>query len=211
MKIKILTSKSSWLYKNRKKIKYKNYWKNKKIITSYKDIQSNFDLTVMLSYYKIIPSKYLNNTKYNLVVHESDLPKGRGFSPLFHQIINGKTWITFSLFECLKNMDSGKIYFKKKFYFSPTLIYEEIKNHQINCALKLLDIFLKKLKNKKKLIKGKDQKGNATFFKKLKNETSEININKTLDSQINILRTRDNDNFPSYFYYKKRKYILKLF
>jgi len=211
MKIQILTSKNSWLYRNRKNVKNKNYWKNKKIITDHKHLKDNFDVTIMLSYYKIIPAQYLNPLKYNLVVHESDLPRGRGFSPLYHQIIKGKTLITFSLFECLEKMDSGKVYLKKKFYFSPTLIYSEIKEHQLNCALTLLDLFIKKIKNKKKLIKGKPQIGKPTFFKRLKNEASKIDINKNLKSQINIIRTRDNDKFPSFFYYKKRKYIIKLF
>ena len=44
----------------------------------------------MLSYYKILPDKFLNICKYNFVVHESDLPKGRGFSPLYKQIQIGK-------------------------------------------------------------------------------------------------------------------------
>ena len=39
---------------------------------------------------------------------------------------------------------------------------------------------------------------------------SELNINKTIKSQIDKLRTRDNKNFPAYFFYKKRKYIIKL-
>ena len=39
---------------------------------------------------------------------------------------------------------------------------------------------------------------------------SEINIKKSIISQINIIRTRDNQKFPSYFFYKKRKYFIKL-
>ena len=211
MKIQVLTSKNSWLYKNKKKAKYKGYWKNKKIITSYKSIKGDFDITLMLSYYKIIPPKYLNITKYNLVVHESNLPKGRGFSPLYHQIIEGKTLITFSIFECLKEMDSGKIYLKKKFYFSPTLIYNEIKERQLDSALILFDMFIKKIKNKKNYIKSIDQKEKPSYFKKFKSTASKIDITKTIKSQINIMRTRDNNNFPSYFYYKKRKFIIKLY
>ena len=36
------------------------------------------------------------------------------------------------------------------------------------------------------------------------------NINKSIKSQIDKLRTRDNNNFPAYFIYKKRKFIIKI-
>ena len=83
MKIQILTSKNSWLNSNKKFfIKKKGIWKNVKIINNHKKIKKNTDITAILSYYNIIPEKFLKHSKHNLVVHESDLPKGRGFSPL---------------------------------------------------------------------------------------------------------------------------------
>ena len=49
------------------------------IITDYKKINKKYDAVVMLSYYKILPDKFLNIYKYNFVVHESDLPKVGAF------------------------------------------------------------------------------------------------------------------------------------
>ena len=104
MKIQILTSKNSWLNSNKKFfIKKKGIWKNVKIINNHKKIKKNTDITAILSYYNIIPEKFLENSKHNIVGHESDLQKGRGFSPLYWQIINGANKITFSLFSVLKN------------------------------------------------------------------------------------------------------------
>ena len=164
---------------------------------------------LIISYYKIIPKKFLLFSKHNLVIHESDLPNGRGISPLYWQILKGKKIITFTLFECSKNMDEGKYYFKKKFYFKQTLIYSEIKEYQLKYAFELIDLFLKKYA-KKKYVKSYSQKGKATYFPKIQASFSELDINKTIKSQIDKLRTRDNKDFPSYFFYKKRKYIIKL-
>ena len=209
MKIQILTSKSSWLNLNKKiLIKQKRIWKNVKIINDHKKIKKNSDITAILSYYKIIPEKFLKYSKYNLVVHESNLPKGRGFSPLYWQIINGINKITFSLFECSKKMDTGKIYIKRKFIFPSSLTHSEIKKKQLSSALSLLEIFIKNFKKNK--IKSFTQKGKATYYKKIPKNFSKINIKKSIISQINIIRTRDNQKFPSYFFYKKRKYFLKL-
>ena len=211
MKLQILTTKNSWFYRNKHKIP-KNYKKylNKNLINSHLNIKKNYDITIVISYYKIIPKKYLYYSRYNLVVHESDLPKGRGMSPLYWQILNGKTKIVFSLFECSEKMDSGKYYLKKSFYFDPTLIYEEIKEKQVKCAFTLIDSFLIKF-SRKKNVKSYFQKGKATYFSKISNKVSELNINKSIKNQINKIRTRDNKNFPACFYYKKRKYIIKLY
>lgn len=210
MKIQILTDKKSWFYKNKDKIptKFRKYLK-KDLISSYKKIKKNYDLTIIVSYYKIIPKKFLSYSKHNLVVHESDLPKGRGMSPLFWQIIKGKKKVTFTLFECSSNMDEGKYYIKKKFYFKPDLLYEEIKDKQMRCAFEIINIFIKKY-SKNKNIKSFSQKGKASYYSRIKPSFSKLNINKSIKTQINKLRTRDNENFPAYFIYKKRKYTIKI-
>jgi len=128
---------------------------------------------------------------------------------LYWQILKGRKKITFTLFECTKNMDEGKYYIKKNFYFEPTLIYEEIKEKQLKYAFDLIELFLKKYA-KKKNIKSYYQKGKPTYFPKIQASFSELNINKTIKSQMNKLRTRDNVNFPAYFFYKKKKYTIKL-
>ena len=46
-------------------------------------------------------------------------------------------------------MDQGKIYLKKNYYFKKTLIYDEIKVKQIECAKNLIETFIKKNKKKK--------------------------------------------------------------
>ena len=210
MKLQVLTSPNSWFYLNHKKIlkQYRKYTFGK-IITSHKKINQN-TITIIVSYYKIIPKKYLARSRHNLVVHESNLPKGRGMSPLFWQIINGKKNVIFSLFECSNKIDEGRIYFKKKINFSKSMLYEEIKEKQMNSAFELIHRFVKKYL-KQKNIKTYDQKGKPTYYKRLDKTMSEIDFNKSIKSQFNILRTRDNKKFPAFFYYKKRKYTLKIY
>ncbi len=210
MKIQILTSKNSWFFKNQDKtpIKYKKYLK-KNLITSHEKIKKN-NITLIISYFKIIPEKFLTYSNFNLVIHEANLPRGRGFSPLFWQLLNGKKNIVFTLFECSKELDEGKFYLKKKFFFKPTLLHNEIKKKQLEYAFDMVDLFIKKY-SKNKNIKSYHQKGKPTYYSKIKNSFSEININKSIKSQINKIRTRDNNDFPAFFYYKKRKYIMKLF
>ena len=214
MKIQFLTSKKSWLTKGKKKIillGLKKFSKNPKFITNYKKLNKNYDITIIISYYDLIKPNYLLFSKYNLVVHESDLPLGRGHSPLYWQILKSKKKITTTLFECSRNMDSGPYYYKKKFNYPENLLYHEIKEHQFLNSYELVIKFLNYYKKNKKAPPLKKQSGKASYFKKLKKKDSEINIYKSIKSQFNRLRTVDNENFPAFFFYKKRKFILKIF
>ena len=94
-------------------------------------------------------------------------------------------------------MDAGKIYMKRKFIFPLSFTYDEIKRKQLFSALKLIETFIKNFKKNK--IKSSIQKGKVTYYKKIPKNLSKININKSIISQINIIRTRDNQNFKLFF------------
>jgi len=51
----------------------------------------------------------------NLVVHESDLPRGKGFAPVKWQILDGKKEIPVCLLETTEQVDSGDILGKYTF------------------------------------------------------------------------------------------------
>ena len=49
------------------------------------------DICFILSCTRIIDEEFLKRNKNNIVVHASDLPDGKGFSPLQWQILERKT------------------------------------------------------------------------------------------------------------------------
>lgn len=214
MKIQFLTNKNSWLTVAKKKIilsSLKKFSNNPKLITNHKKLNKNYDVTIIISYYDLIQPRYLLFSKHNLVAHESDLPSGKGHSPLYWQILKSKKNIITTLFECSKNVDAGPYYYKKKFTYPDNLLYHEIKEHQFINSYELVIKFLKYYKKNKKAPSSIKQNGKSTFFKKLNKKDSEINIYKSIKSQFNRLRTVDNNNFPAFFIHKKRKFILKIF
>jgi methionyl-tRNA formyltransferase len=211
MKIQVITSKESWLYNNRKNYLinfFKKYSKKIKITTEINKIEKN-DVLVILSFYKIIPAKYLNLSKFNLIAHESDLPRGRGMSPLYTQILNGSTRIVTTILEAAEKVDSGNFYIKKSFYYPKDIFFEEIKERQLNNALYLLKkILIKIIKFGK--IKSYKQIGNPFYYKRRVPNDSEININLSIKRQLNLLRIADNNNYPIFFKYKRSKIFLKV-
>ncbi len=205
--IAILTSQTSWFVPYAKKLKNKipnNY--NVEIFFEHKKIPSKYEVVFILSYFKIIEKEYLEKHKHNIVLHESNLPKGKGWSPLFWQILNGKNKIPIVLFEANKDIDAGKIYLKD---------YIKLKGHELNKeirklqAQKQIDMCLKFLNTYNK-IKPKQQRGSSSFYKKRTSLDSQLNINKTIKSQFNLLRIVNNKKFPAFFIHKGQKYIIKI-
>ena len=99
MKIQILIdNKDSWIlyYIDSLVNKILNLGHNVNLVYSNKKVNKG-DILFLLSCNRIF--KQLDLNKHNIVVHESDLPKGKGFSPLTWQILEGKKSIPISLFE----------------------------------------------------------------------------------------------------------------
>lgn len=65
----------------------------------HESISENFDIVFILSYHRIIDTQYLAKHKHNIVIHASDLPQGKGWAPMFWQILEGKMKF---LLRCLK-------------------------------------------------------------------------------------------------------------
>ena len=214
MKIQVLTSKTSWLFKNKRKFiikKLKRYSKNIKLVSSHNNLKRSSDIIIILSYYKIIPKKYLNFSKYNVVVHESNLPKGRGMSPLSWQLLENKNLITFSLLEASQKMDAGRVYYKKKVAVKKDILFDEIKHLQYLQNINLVIKFLNYLNKYKKAPKSKVQSGKPIFYRLRQKKDSKLNISKSIKSQFNLMRISDFKNYPSFFILNNKKYIIKIF
>lgn len=148
----------------------------------------------------------LEKNKFNLIVHESDLPKGKGWSPLTHQILAGENKIPITLFEADDSFDGGSVYFKDTIKLNGTELIDEIRSKQAEITFKLIKRFLDE--NNKV---SKSQTGNETFYKKRTPKDSKLNINYSIKKQFNLLRVVDNDRYPAYFEYEGLKYIIKVY
>jgi len=212
MKIQILISKSSWANNYKKEIltKLKKLSNKIKILHNHKELKSNNDINIIFSYFKIIPKIYLKKSKINLIPHESNLPKGKGMSPLTWQILKGRRKIFFSLIEASSKIDSGLVYYKREIIIPKNSLFDEIKKIQLDENLKLIIKFIEFYKNKNHAPNGKIQIGKSTFYKKRNPQDSELKIKKSILSQFNLLRTVDNKSYPAFFKIYGKKYILKI-
>lgn len=186
-----------------------NYKKNKnraiKIYYNFKKIK-NYDYVFVLGYTKILPKIFIERNKLILVIHESNLPKGKGFSPLQWQILKNKNIIKVNLIKLEPKVDSGDIILTDDLKLNGSELYDEIREKQSEVTFQLIEKFLNK-----KIIQYKKQKGKETFFRKRNAVDSKLDINQSLKKNFNLLRICNNEEWPAFFYYKNHKYTLKIF
>ena len=171
------------------------------------DRVTDFDVVFLLGYTRILPKDFLQRNKLTLVVHESDLPKGKGFAPIQWQILEGCSEIKISLIETDESVDSGDIFLQSKIIFDGTELYEEIREKQAKATIDIVYEFLKSYPN---IVRNK-QVGKESFYPKRTLADGELNISKTIEENFNLLRIGNNDDWPSFFYYRDKKYVLKIF
>src|SRR5579884_2864339 len=82
-----------------------------RLVESYDAIEES-ELTFFLGCTRIAGPEILGRSKHNLVVHQSDLPKGRGWSPLAWQVVEGRHQIPVCLFEAVEELDAGPVYLR---------------------------------------------------------------------------------------------------
>ncbi len=198
---------NSWIipYLKKAETKLKDLKHNVEVVYSYKDIKKG-DLAFFLSCENIASEEILNLNKKNLVVHESDLPKGKGWSPLTWQILEGKNQIPITLFEAANKVDSGDIYMQDEIVLSGYELLPEIKNLQGEATIELILKFVELYSN----IEGVKQIGESTFYAKRTPKDSELDVNKTINEQFNLLRVVDNERYPAYFIKGNYKYYLRI-
>ena len=164
------------------------------------------DLLFLIGVTKKISKKTLSNFKLSLVVHESSLPKGKGFAPIQWQILNNQNKISICLIEASDPVDSGDIFLKKTIKYNGLELYDEIRFKQAKATYNIIELFLKKYPN----IQRKQQIGNSSYYPKRNPEMHKLNFKKSLMSQFNMLRISNNDDWPAFFMYKNNKFIIKI-
>ena len=188
----------------------KNLSFRKDIKTSYFYEENNikhFDVVFVLGFTRILKKDFLEANNQVLIIHESNLPNGKGFSPLQWQILEGKDKIVFSLLEAVEEFDSGDIIEQIELNLDGTELYDEIRSKQAKYTLQLIEMFIKNYPH----FNRRKQSGKSTFYKRRKKSDSELNIDLSIKELFPLLRIVNNKDWPGFFRINGVKYILKIY
>lgn len=166
------------------------------------------DFCFYLSCGQIVPANILSQYRHNLVVHESDLPRGKGWSPLTWQILEGKNRIPATLFEAAKKVDSGVIYAQDWMEFEGYELIDELREAQAKVTIGLCKRFVDGYPQICE--EAREQAGEGSFYSRRREMDSALDPSQSLEAQFNLLRVVDNQRYPAFFYLNGQRYSLRI-
>lgn len=205
MKVAILTSPNQWFENYAKKLSAK--LADAPVYLDHTKINNSYDIVFILSYHRLIDREFLLKHKHNIVIHESDLPLGKGWAPLFWQILEGKNEIVFTMFEAADGVDNGDVYMKKTLQLTGTELNEELRKKQADLTIQMCQEFINQYDTFKQTT---PQTGSESFYSKRTPQDSELDINKTIKEQFNLLRIVNNNEYPAFFELDGYRYRLTI-
>lgn len=137
------------------------------------------------------------------VIHESDLPKGRGWSPLAWQVLEGKNTIPFTAFRVDDGIDTGPVVLRKELALTGYELADEIhqKSAELKCKM-MLEILLSPVSET-------PQSGEPSHYARRTPEDSRLDLDKTLREQFSLMRICD-PRFPAFFEIDGHRYEVQL-
>jgi len=157
---------------------------------------SGGDVLFLVSCHELISPSLRSKYAKTLVLHASDLPQGRGWSPHVWAVLEGQDHITVSLLEADDPVDTGAIWAKVGFDLEGHELFDEINSKLFDAELSLMDMAIRDFDGVKPL----PQAGaSASYYRRRVPEDSRIDIEQSLDKQFALLRVCDPERYPAYF------------
>ena len=153
-----------------------------------KSINPNYIFFPHWSY--LIPKEIFENFKC-VIFHMTDLPYGRGGSPLQNLIVRKYKDTMISAIQCVEELDAGPVYLKmplslegsaKEIFFRASYVIEKM----------IIEILEKNLRPT-------PQSGEITNFRRRKSEDGDWSQVETLDEVYDYIRMLDAEGYPSAF------------
>ena len=155
---------------------------------------------------RIAPKQILDRNRFNLVVHASPLPKGRGFSPLTWLILEGRNEIPVCLLHAAGDVDSGAIIYREELRFDGHELIEEMRLALGRSSIGLCRRFLSEAAPPA----GQEQVGEPSYYQRRKPDDSALDPHKTIAEQFDLLRTVDNRKYPAFFDHRGHRYEIRI-
>ena len=166
------------------------------------------DVCLLLSCGRLLSAEQLAMHRHNLVVHESALPQGQGWSPMTWQILGGASTIPIILFEAVAELDAGPIYLQQQFDLQGHELVEEWRALQAQATLELCLAWFDR--HREVVAAAQPQQGEASHYRRRRPADSELDPQRSLAEQFELLRVVDNERYPAFFHWGNRRFSLQV-
>jgi len=167
------------------------------------------DLLFLVSFGEILPAGAAARFRHALVLHASDLPRGRGWSPHVWQVLAGSSEVTVSLISAAEKVDRGDIWKKERVDLVGHELFDEINELVFEAEMRLMDYAMSGLDDARRV--AQDTTGiEPTYHPRRKPEDSRLDPNASIIEQFDLLRVCDPDRFPAFFEHRDTTYGVRL-
>ena len=181
---------------------------NYQILKNCEEISDEYDMVLMSGVHYIIPGEVLTRPTYGVFgFHETPLPEGRGFAPIYWTIKNGRPNFTISMYQADTDIDTGRLVCQYNVPVLQTDTYASLSEKRGSGIQGAFRIFIEELENG--IIVLREQTGLSTKSPKRKPEDSELDTSKSLLDLWDDIRCCDNENFPAFFTIDNKKILVK--
>lgn len=177
-------------------------------LTRKKEALPGGDILFLISCSEIIQAKHRDTYRFSLVLHASDLPKGRGWSPHIWELLAGAEEITVCLLEAEDKVDSGKIWGKITIQIPRHALWDEINQHLFKAEIELVNLAITSFNTIKPI--EQDKLIEPNYHRLRSPSDSQIDPNKSIADQFNQIRVCDPQRYPAFFELHGHRYQVKL-
>lgn len=178
-------------------------------VGTHEQITPRMDLVISFGYRRIIPPEFLSMPRLGTVIfHSSDLPRGRGWAPLYHALASGQRRHTVSMLFADAGIDTGPLIAKAHCRIDPAETLDSLRRKDDAMVAALLVRFLPRLLRGRS--RGTPQRGRPTYHARRRPADSELDPRRTLASLLPKLRALDGRDYPAFVKAGGRTFELRL-
>lgn len=155
------------------------------------------DILFLVSCSQLISAQARSQYNQVMVLHASDLPKGRGWSPHIWEILAGKEELTLSLISAEEGVDTGAIWAKRYLAVPRHALHEEINEVLFQAEMALMDLGIAMVAAGK--VPTPQPTERASYYHRRTPEDSRLDPSKSLADLFDQIRVADPDRFPAFF------------
>lgn len=170
---------------------------------------SGGDILFLISCSQIVNAAIRGKYQYTLVLHASDLPKGRGWSPHVWSLLEGASAVTVSLLEAGDSVDTGHIWAKRSFPVPVDALHDEIHRLLFETEVALMDEGLGLIVSGASPVPQRTDI-RSTYFRKRTPADSEIDPTRPLAELFSKIRIADPERYPAFFRLHGHTYTIEL-
>jgi UDP-2,4-diacetamido-2,4,6-trideoxy-beta-L-altropyranose hydrolase len=179
--------------------------KNARLCFSRKELRGG-DFLFLISCHFIVGDDIRSRYEHSLVIHASDLPAGRGWSPLVWQLLEGRRSVAVSLIDAADPVDSGAIWSQQTIVFDGSEDFQEINAKLFECEISLMDWALENCARSQ----ARAQAGEPSFYRRRNPGDSLIDAGMTIADAFDRIRVCDPVRYPAHFELRNSTYAISL-